>query len=141
MGRGLSDLQKWMLREALRNRDAGKSRQHFPNDTDHEMQHPYDGTDLVYGEIKARYYKFPFNPPDAWHPKRFAREYGTANFSTKLPHYIAANVAISRAIDRLQRRGLATHRYAGVTLTQAGIDVARGLKGKRTIHHVKKEQA
>ena len=41
--------------------------------------------------------------------------------------YQAASVATARAFNRLVKRALARRQYSGITLTEAGVKVAKGL--------------
>jgi hypothetical protein len=149
MGRGLSDLQKWMLRTALDNRE----REGRDNDTK-------TLADLLFGEVKAGFYHLEMEMDQwvktaiemvaagakGWSEKdiEFRRE-RTANQRQRRGRHVyfghafvfpsrpALNVSISRAAARLEKRGyavrvfgLSTH-WAGIQLTDAGVTLARDL--------------
>jgi hypothetical protein len=165
MGRGLSDLQKWILRAAQDNR-----RREFRYEYSH-------GPDLLIAEIKAGYFHFPtrqfFDVVErryrAIEPDRLrdgVRE--TRSFvevredprnkhgalihylnclekpfhSAQIPNYAAAAASISRALTRLHRRGLILfprgHLWhgCGISLTPAGIELARTLPGVEMVNTV-----
>lgn len=117
MGRGLSDLQKTILRLALANRDK---------DLDDETH----GADVYHWEILAEYF--------GW--KEFLDEYrlGSHSIYVRFPkeqieesRYRGARVSLTRALDRLQTRGLLTRvtgmhfRWMGANLTPKGIEIAK----------------
>jgi len=157
MGRGLSDLQKWILRAAQDNR-----RCEFRNEYSH-------GPDLLIAEIKAGYFHFPTRPgiapealrdgvmetrsfeevrgvkgggPDGrrllWHLRDLERPF----HSSQIPNYAAVAASISRAFTRLHRRGLILfpkwHLWngLGISLTPAGVELARTLPGVETVNAV-----
>lgn len=123
MARGLSDLQKWMLIRALENHDSGHQ----------EAGHLYRN------EVRADYYKFPVW--DHWagrvvenHTRESLRERFRQLFAkSQISNYAAVNLAITRAMIRLENRGLVqcwcpTYGHQGIgwiTLTEKGIEQAR----------------
>jgi hypothetical protein len=128
MGRGLSELQKTILRIAWRNREA-------------ERRHDGSGGgDVVYAEVLAEHY--------GWHPSRCRlqapsyekedeerRTFGSQHFAKEIIGervYNAAHAALTRAMTRLATRGLVTlvygvnSRWSGANLTADGVRLARG---------------
>ena len=114
----LSRQQRWILSAAYRNRCAGP---------------PADDPDLYYHEILAGYFGFPvrWNADKPLHlspgPHHFDREaIGHARCH-------AAEVSISRAVQRLEARGLverraaAYGRWTGLRLTDVAVEAARTL--------------
>ncbi|MFD5493375.1 winged-helix domain-containing protein [Streptomyces sp. NPDC127091] len=120
MGRGLSPLQRRILQLAHDNREAGRSKR---------------GTADVYtAEVFAMVYGFPTLPgADVRDPSRqtFSRE----EIGTKA--YDTAAAAVSRALRRLEERGLLTRQGgagagAGARLTKAGRQEAATLAAAST---------
>ncbi len=130
MGRGLSDLQKWMLRRALdnREREGGHDEAWFP--------------DLVFAEVKEGFYHLQRRPVYVWPGKP---EYEAATPERRL-HKLKLgrledytrqrifekprpllNRIIPRAVTRLEQRGYARRVTWGLQLTDAGIVLARSL--------------
>ena len=129
MGRGLSDLQRHILVSALANVQAGKGSKHYPDGT-------IGGADLLNAEVLAVVYGFPLKRKHSWHLKNGLREYGDQKFSKSelgAKRYAAAHAALSRAITRLEQRGLVgvfsgVHSgWTGVRLTEAGVALAAEL--------------
>jgi hypothetical protein len=125
MGRGLSELQRTILRLALRNRDgSGK-------------EDP--GIHVVHPEVLSEFYGFTVNPTKlpSWlrytpvSPRSRCRMFSPREIGD--PRYNAAHVAVSRAFRRLADRGLlALMQYVhgqggGGNLTEAGETVAKQL--------------
>jgi hypothetical protein len=123
MGRGLSELQRWMLVRAAERPDRPDGRK--------------GGCDLTISRVLHEFYKIRM--PPRWKGKRLAVSakvfVGAAGLARK------HRPAVLRAIQRLQERGLvewtggAKARWAGMDLTRAGKDFIgkqRGVqKGKR----------
>lgn len=118
MGRGLSPLQRWMLRKALDNRiKEGRTA---------EIGH---GADLYYFEIKQGYFGLGSKCSEG------ARESpGNHRFNASEPGYRAASASINRAARRLNARGLVecvfalTTRWSGIVLTSTGVHQAQNLR-------------
>lgn len=124
MGRGLSDLQSAILRQALDNRESD--------------ERPNCLADVFAFELLKGYFGFPYPawlqrfPPDEAH--EFTRRSPWRHFFRKTgvaARHNSACAAISRALARLEQRGLVIRRYgdgwAGANLTDAGIEAARPL--------------
>jgi protein-disulfide isomerase-like protein with CxxC motif len=116
MGRGLSPLQKRILELAYKNRmdyNDGKIK-HSPG---------VDFTDLNYKDVMTDYYGFKQNGA------HYGQVFSMAEIGEK--RYRAANVAISRAVTRLGKRGLvipmcgACARWSGCNLTDEGLELAK----------------
>ncbi len=108
MGKGLSELQKEILRTGHRNR----------------LKY---GPDVLNREILISVYGFvPMVSPENARP-------GAMIFSRSLEgleRYKAATVAVVRSIGSLEKRGLAERDGPGeASLTPAGVEVAEGLIG------------
>ena len=104
MGRGLSKLQKDILKIAYRNRD--RRREH--------------GTDDVTNrEVLIEVYKFPFHSPSADTPSGSLQIFERAEIG--INRYRAASVSVVKAFNRLVKRGLATRGCNhGIVLTDEG---------------------
>ena len=113
MARGLSDLQKWILKEAATR----------PKSIYHEVKI------LTISEICKDYYDFPyggkkFNPYTSYH---FYKNV------VGVKKYNAAMVAIHKTFARLEKRGLVMYwrshckSWQGVSITDAGINVLANL--------------
>ena len=118
MGKGLSELQKSILKMAYRTR-GGFSK----------------FGDIRNYEVLERFYNFPVHPPKPSHesgsPQRFNRQ------EIGLNQYRAACVSTVKAFDRLVKRGLAIRKYNhGIILTTAGAEtakiIAKKIKNGRT---------
>jgi hypothetical protein len=107
MGKGLSKLQKTILKIAYRNRDAGIG-------------------GVTNQEILIKVYNFPAHAPGPCHisgsPQIFDRQ------KIGLNRYNSASVSVVKAFNRLAERGLAyrKHNY-GIILTERGQKVAKKL--------------
>ena len=118
MGRGLSELQKCILRLALKNVEV-------------EGRHTGHGTDVLHSEILAEFFGWRGNTRD----QEGKRIYSQSIFEREeigAKQYASVQAALSRAITRLEQRGLvtATHgvaRWAGANLTDAGMQLAKEL--------------
>jgi hypothetical protein len=117
-GSGLPRLQRWFLTQALKNRMA-EGRNHDDS----------RGADLYYGEVLAGFYEFPYEHPK--NPEMDMRQFlrGHQVFKPDLigrARYSSACAAVSRAVRRLQSRGLAVvlrgriAHWAGINLTAQG---------------------
>jgi hypothetical protein len=118
MARGLSELQKTILKMAYRNRH----RRHGSGDVRNR-------------EVLIEFYKFSFHSPSvnttSGSPQIFYRtEIG-------INRYRSASVSVAKAFNRLDRRGLAIRKYNhGIILTEEGSRKAKVLLagiGKRVI--------
>ncbi len=140
MGRGLSDLQKAILRIALRQQEAHAAEAaglvasfgREPSAYGCDVQHK-DVLAEHFGFQKRKAKMFSFEEPD-----RFDRQaIGPAIYNR-------AEAALSRAIVRLESRGLvhraqgAVARWSGATLTDEGLRVARELSvnTRKSLGHV-----
>lgn len=108
MGRGLSDLQKCILRLALK-----------------------EGKDLHKAVILHAYYGWE-PKPGYWHgdplpPEKVLRGYGQIFTSTEIENYESAQAAVSRAVTRLRARGLLEEDWREITLSEAGKEVAKSI--------------
>lgn len=135
MGRGLSDLQKWMLRAALENRRAGQGAgkpspilKAYGKDGGSGS-----GADLYYAEVKRDYFSFlPMGDADV--RKNIGHHKFDPDFEAQHgDNYNSASASISRAVNRLWKRGLVIvvngvySHWTGIDLTEAGIAVAEKL--------------
>ncbi len=108
----LSKLQKQILRLAYKNAMLNKV-----------------GPDLSNRDVLRDIYKFPVRENVVYstsQPLLFDRK--------QIGHrrYNSASVATSKTLERLERRGLVDREYnEGVFLTEKGIEVAKGLIGKK----------
>jgi hypothetical protein len=123
MGRGLSDLQRCILTIAFENRESeGRD----PGQTTHKK-----GADVYRWEIMERFY--------GWTPPAYARRDGRKPGGKKYRpqqigprEYAAAQAAVSKAMNRLNNRGLidiieGRNHWTGGDLTLEGLDEARKL--------------
>lgn len=127
MGKGLSPLQKTVLRVALKNRDAGDGAQGTR------------GCDALYREILAEHFGWPI-------PERSSkRTYGAKHFTKAAigeSRYRSNLASLSRAMLRLSERGLTECirglYWAGCNLTPEGEKTARALMVNKveTFHQV-----
>lgn len=110
MVKGLSKLQKEILKIAYRNRDRMS-----------------EYGDVKNNEVLIEFYSFPAHPPRPYHtsgkPQIFNRE------EIGIKKYKAASVSVVKSFDRLVERGLAQRQYNhGIYLTGEGMKVAKALK-------------
>jgi hypothetical protein len=107
MGRGLSELQKNILRLAYRNRRRGS------------------GTgDTTNSEVLIKVYQFPAHPPSPWHDSGHAQIFYPAEIGVN--RYRSASVSVAKAFNRLAKRGLAARKYNyGIILTDEGLKLAK----------------
>jgi hypothetical protein len=121
MAKGLSDLQKWMLTRALENSASDLCKAEYVSGGGFMKSFDYHPVHIERNEIRADYYQFPVNVP--WYrreqgvDRKWIRESRRAAFiKSAIPNYAAVNLAISRAHQRLIRRGLMTDQV-GMWLT------------------------
>ena len=109
MDKGLSKLQKSILKMAYQNQDRGYEYGHVKN-----------------RDVLIEIYRFPAHSPSAHStsgsPKLFnRREIG-------ISRYRSASVSVAKAFNRLVKRGLAIRKYNhGIILTGEGAKVAKTL--------------
>ena len=114
MGRGLSKLQTTILVTALANREARSDGRHV---------------DVYYDEVLIAFYGWPARL--VWGRRANGQHFNVAEIGKR--KYDAGNAALSRAMIRLEHRGLITrHRgayagWSGAKLTEAGKAVAHRL--------------
>lgn len=141
MGRGLSDLQRTILRLAYENRQAPPEPDRQP-EWAKAMFGPAqsNGIDVYYSEILVNGFGFPL--------RRWRRDEGLSDRTvarrrftgqkfamTEIGNkrYASAQAAVSRAFARLERRGFvelysgAYARWSGAKLTDAGVEIAKSL--------------
>lgn len=95
----------------------------------------YQPVHISRNEVKVDYYGFPFILPEYWarmnKPREYVRQFyrGQRIFiKSDIPNYAAVNLAITRTITRLQRRGLIGEEFFyGLSLTDKGREEARKL--------------
>ena len=109
MVKGLSKLQKIILKMAYLNQDRGYECGHVKN------------SDVLIGV-----YRFPAHSPStdstSGSPKLFNRQ------EIGISHYRSASVSVVKAFNRLIKRGLATRKYHhGIILTAEGAELAKTL--------------
>ena len=109
MGKGLSELQKFILIMAYRNQDRG-----------------YESVYVKNRDVLIEVYKFPFHSPSAntssGTPQIFKRQ------EIGISRYRSASVSVVKAFNRLVNRGLAIRKYNhGIILTDKGTKVAKTL--------------
>ncbi len=123
MGRGLSDLQKTILRLALRNRNVG------------DGGGPTWGVDVLHSEVLVEHFGWHGETRNQW-----GNRIQGGNIFDRLAigpkAYASARAALSRAVARLEQRGLAVAvhgvtRWAGATLTDAGVALAEQLSANK----------
>ena len=122
MGRGLSELQKEVLRIGLHNREA-----RGPGNVDvmrSEALQQVFGWELLYPWTRLR--RDDGRPS---HGQHFSKQ------RIGVAHYQSAQASVTRALRRLERRGLvircAHSRYVDVDLTESGIKRAREVENER----------
>lgn len=113
MGRGLSELQKSILKIAYRKRVWGDSLGNVTN-----------------REILIEVYNFPFHSPSAdttsGTPQIFFRK------EIGMSRYYSASVAVVKAFNRLVKRGLAQRKHNfGILLTEVGFKAAKAVASKQ----------
>jgi hypothetical protein len=134
MGRGLSPLQQQILLAARRGR-ATRDRATFG---------PPEAPDALLAELLHEVLVWPLHLASQWHWRTGTPELrrGGQNFRRAqigLARYNAGRAAVSRALARLERRGLLTRRWgmfsnwAGVRLTPAGLRVADRLSVTKVV--------
>ena len=111
MSKGLSELQRYILKIAYRNRGGSYKFGYIRN-----------------YEILMGFYNFPAHPPKPSHvtgtPQIFNRQ------EIGINRYKAASVSVVKAFSRLVERGLATRKYNfGIILTVEGVKTALDVKG------------
>ena len=107
MGKGLSELQKSILKMAYRDRGEGSG--YVKN-----------------GSVLIEVYKFPFHSPSVYTtsgtPQIFKRQ------EIGICRYRSASVSVVKAFNRLVKRGLAVRKYNhGIVLTVEGSKVVKVL--------------
>lgn len=130
MGRGLSELQKSILRIAYRNHQAGP------------MTHGgISKTHAYYAEVLHEHFGFPIerrsyidkNATDSMYLRSNPASHTFDLHAIGESRYRAAQAALSRAVKRLSERGLVewmqgeAARWSGVNLTKAGMAEAEKL--------------
>jgi hypothetical protein len=124
MGRGMSDLQKTILRRALSNKIR-------------ENRNDEKGADVYGAEIAADH--FGWTLPPYFYREDLQRCVGRRVFSKQEigeQRYSSVRAAICRAILRLEERGLgykrrgACSQWTGFTLTEEGVQAAEKLSVK-----------
>jgi len=124
MARGLSELQKAILRLAYRNRQVRDER----------------SVDLFYPEVLHEHFGWPIARTHSWRPEKGERPCGYDRYFSMREigeaKYRKTQVSLSRAVSRLERRGLVesgwgfgwTGRgHAILDLTDEGVRVAERL--------------
>jgi hypothetical protein len=157
MGRGLSPLQRTILRLAYKNyvaenrqRDDSEERARHVKTMMSQLGSPgsetyrtvkmlssgKSGADVYFAEVLVEYYGWTPSSPYALKDRDGRRVPGGKKF---IPEeigdntYHTAHAAVSRAALRLEQRGLVTRmcgayaKWAGVNLTPAGISIAKQL--------------
>ena len=110
MVRGLSKLQKEILKIAYRNRDRMS-----------------EYGDVTNSEVLIEFYNFPAHPPGPYHTSGKPQIFNRVEIGIK--KYKAASVSVVKSFDRLVERGLAQRQYNhGIYLTGEGMKVAKALK-------------
>jgi len=123
MARGLSELQKSILRLAYRNRQKREQ-----------------NVDLYHAEVLHEHFGWPISNHPRWQPEKGERPRGYwRHFSMREigeARYRKTQASLSRAVSRLERRGLLERGrangwsgdgYAFLNLTNEGLRVAEGL--------------
>ena len=110
MVKGLSKLQKEILKIAYRNKD---------------QVHKYGN--VTNSEVLIEVYNFPAHPPRPYHTSGIPQIFNRVEIGIK--KYKAASVSVVKSFDRLVKRGLAQRQYNhGIYLTGEGMKVAKALK-------------
>ncbi len=141
MGRGLSNLQKWILLKAYENWKSEDWDNLIKENWWTYPQSPFP-SQLSKAEILNEYYGFEMrkdhpsplardireNSGDGWH--NFSMIYHDRLFDRKVigyKKYHSKQQCIIQAIERLHRRKLLASAYKAVALTQLGIEKAKEL--------------
>ena len=118
MGRGLSPLQTTILMLAL----AGREKHQDPSSF---------GADVYYSDIMVVFYGW--TKQDTWHTGPGSQKFSRQTIGGK--RYAAAQAAVSRAVQRLNDRGLVQAvqglNWSGANLTDAGIRATTKLSVNR----------
>ena len=129
MGRGLSELQRAILALAYRNR---LDRLEHAKTGDEVYTRGVYSIDLYYAEVLREHFGWEVRGY-SWRPERESRPCWGQSFSMREigeRRYRSAQASLSRAVLRLEARGLVERRHhylAGLDLTERGVDVARSL--------------
>jgi hypothetical protein len=109
MGKGLSELQKSILKLALRNRNRRNG-----------------AGDVKNREVLIKIYKFPFHSPSVNTTSGTPQIFRRAEIG--ISRYRSASVSVVKAFNRLIKRGLAIRKYNhGIILTEEGKEKAKNL--------------
>ena len=109
MGKGLSRLQRYILKIAYRNRGGFYKFGYVRN-----------------YEILIGYYNFPPHAPKPSHMSGTPQIFNRHEIGTN--RYRSASVSVVKAFNRLVNRGLAVRKYNhGIILTEEGVKVTRKL--------------
>jgi hypothetical protein len=143
MARGLSELQKAILRLAYRNRQEREQKMADLDPHSHEykvLDHGVGSYDLYHAEVLHEQFGWPIRPTSSWHPEEGERPVGYwRDFSMREigeASYRKTQASLSRAVSRLKRRGLVERGrasgwtgdgYAVLNLTDEGVRVAERL--------------
>ena len=110
MVKGLSKLQKEILKIAYRNRDRMS-----------------EYGDVKNSEVLIEFYNFPAHPPRPYHTSGQPQIFSRVEIGIK--KYKAASVSVVKSFYRLVERGLAQRKYShGIILTEEGMKIAKKLK-------------
>jgi hypothetical protein len=118
----LSKLQKWILSLARENKQ--REGREFNSSS---------GADVFYAEVMSKYFDFPTQKSYSLTLRQLPAGPVFSPEAIGRGRYNSAQVAISRAVLRLQIRGLVEGKrfrhstWAGCNLTPAGLEVARAL--------------
>jgi hypothetical protein len=140
MARGLSELQQSILRLAYRNRLERLDRIAESEPGSHEYRVYTQGVhsvDLYYAEVLREH--FGWDVRGWWDPEREPRPKRGQNFSMREigeRRYRSAQTSLSRAVVRLETRGLVErrqHYLAGLDLTDQGVEEAKKLRERQPL--------
>ncbi len=110
MVKGLSKLQKEILKIAYRNRSPLS-----------------EYGDVTNSEVLIEVYNFPAHPPGPYHTSGKPQIFNRVEIG--INKYKAASVSIVKSFDRLAERGLAQRKQNhGIILTEEGMKIAKALK-------------
>jgi len=110
MVKGLSKLQKEILKIAYRNR--GRMSEYG---------------DVKNSEVLIEFYNFPAHPPGPTHTSGQAQKFSRVEIG--INKYKAASISVVKSFYRLVERGLAEREQNhGILLTEKGMKVAKALK-------------
>jgi hypothetical protein len=132
MGRGLSELQATILVLAYRNHQARMERMATLEEGSYEYLVLTEGVpsvDLYYPELLREHFGFEVRS-HWWSPELGGRPTGGQNFPMQKigeRRYRSAQSSLSRAVARLEARGLVERRRghtAGLNLTERGVEEA-----------------